>query len=71
MNVSGGNVITAAVSVYVGNRLRATEAPVIVAGGQGKLSVEEAGMDDGVPVCHGEYVPSKGSCAAPKARHFP
>ena len=53
VKVAGGKVMMAAVSVYVGNRLTGTSAADIVVGSQGNWEVEEAGIEDGVPVCHG------------------
>ena len=66
----GGIVIRGAVFVYVGNSDIATSKPFSVVGGQGKEAVDEAGMVDGVPVCHGKYA-EKDPAGAEREAHFP
>ena len=71
VNVAGGIVITAAVSVYVGMSETGTSALLIVAGGQGYAADELAGIEDGVPVCHGANVPEKSDIVALREEHMP
>lgn len=52
-DASGGIVIISAVFVYVGISVSGTSADFIEVGGQGNCVEELAGMEDGVPVCHG------------------
>jgi hypothetical protein len=66
----GGSVIRGAVFVYVGNSVIATSKLASVVGGQGKDAVDDAGMVDGVPVCHGKYA-EKDPAGAEREAHFP
>jgi len=48
-----------------------TTAPLIVVGGHGNWELDDAGMLDVVPVCHGWKFPSNGSEAVPTLAHIP
>jgi hypothetical protein len=54
--VCGGSIITGAIFVYIGNTVIATSKVLSIVRGQGKDVVDEAGMVDDVPVCHGKYL---------------
>lgn len=71
VNVAGGIVMTAAMLVYVGMRVTATSALLIVAGGQGYAADELAGIDEGVPVCQGANAPEKSDIVALREVHMP
>ena len=64
-------MIIGAVLVYVGNKEIGTLAAVIDVGGQGNWVLEEAGIDDGVPVCHGRKFPGKRLMLTLRGAHLP
>ena len=43
----------------------------MLVGSHGYNDVDDAGMDEGVPVCQGENVPSKGVGTLPNDWHIP
>lgn len=71
VNVAGGIVSIGAVLVYVGRRLTGTSAETRLTGGQGNCEDDDAGMEEGVPVCQGWKVPMKGTDSASSASQVP